>query len=101
MLFAFKNAFHTASLVACTPIFLPIMSCGVLIGLAREAHDRERVLLVLRADRDEVGALVDRRARDVGRGDAHERLARRDDRVLLHGRAAGQAASTFEKPASL
>ena len=33
MLLALRNAFHTASLVACTPIFLPIMSCGVLMGL--------------------------------------------------------------------
>ena len=32
MLFAFRNAFHTASFVACTPIFLPFMSSGVLIG---------------------------------------------------------------------
>src|SRR5690242_13728933 len=31
---ALRNAFHTGSLVACTPIFLPIMSCGVLIGAA-------------------------------------------------------------------
>ncbi len=33
MSLAFRNAAHTASLVACTPIFLPIMSSGVLSGL--------------------------------------------------------------------
>ncbi len=33
MSFALRNAAHTASLVACTPIFLPIMSSGVLIGV--------------------------------------------------------------------
>ena len=30
MSLALRNAFHTGSLVACTPIFLPIMSCGRL-----------------------------------------------------------------------
>ena len=33
MSFALRNEFHTASLVAWTPIFLPIMSWGVLIGV--------------------------------------------------------------------
>src|SRR5579862_9018431 len=33
MLLALRNAAHTASLGDCTPIFLPIMSCGVLMGL--------------------------------------------------------------------
>src|SRR5579864_3532817 len=33
MLLALRNAAHTASLTLCTPTFLPIMSCGVLIGL--------------------------------------------------------------------
>src|SRR5664279_110216 len=33
MLLTFRNAVHTASLVAWMPIFLPIMSWGVLIGL--------------------------------------------------------------------
>src|SRR5690349_2075837 len=32
-LLAFRNAFQTGSLVACTPIFLPTRSCGLLIGL--------------------------------------------------------------------
>src|SRR5438105_8419046 len=32
MLFALRNASHTASFVDWTPIFLPIMSCGPLIG---------------------------------------------------------------------
>ena len=34
MLLAARNACHTGVLVSETPIFLPIMSCGVLIGFS-------------------------------------------------------------------
>ncbi len=34
--FAVSSALKTFSLEACTPIFLPFISCGVLMGLAAE-----------------------------------------------------------------